>query len=98
MKLSSSSHESSEDFCDEDSSNELNEEDEDSSVSTPNHANLDDRRGYVEEKSFTANQETAVQVKLENIPLSGNKKMQTKAGDEFMRMFLTLTMRKLSKL
>ena len=97
MNLSSSSHGGSEDSCNEDSSNESNEEDEDSSVSTPNHANLDNRRGYVEEKSFTANQNNAVQVKLENIPLSGNKKMQTKAGDEFMRMFLTLTMRKLLK-
>ena len=62
MNLSSSSHEGSEDSCDEDSSNKSNEEDEDSSVSTPNHANLDNRRGYVEEKSFTANQKTAVQV------------------------------------
>ena len=49
MNLSSSSHEGSEDSCDEDSSNESNEEDEDSSVSTPNHANLYNRRGYVEE-------------------------------------------------
>ena len=78
MNLSSSSHEGSEDSCDEDSSNESNEEDEDSSVSTPNHANLDNRRGYVEEKSFTTNQETAVQVKLENIPFSGNERKSDK--------------------
>ena len=78
MNLSSSSHGGSEDSCDEDSSNESNEEDEDSSVSTPNHANLDNRRGYVEEKSFTANQKTAVQVKLENIPLSGNERKPDK--------------------
>ena len=97
MNLLSSSHESSEDSCDEDSSKQSIEEDEDSSVSTPNHANLDNRRGYVEEKSFKANQETAVQVKVENIPLSGNTKKADKGRGRIHDNIFNLIMRKLLK-
>ena len=78
MNLSSSSSESSEALSDNNLSDKSDEEFEESSVSTPNHANLDHTRGYVKEASLADNQEIAVSVKLENIPLSGNKRKSDK--------------------